>query len=78
MEFPKFKEQVKAGRLAAGYFLKGFSAAEASKVIEMMENGEFPVDDAVTKEIPLPRAGEALSDWCAAPRGVVKIMVTVA
>jgi threonine dehydrogenase-like Zn-dependent dehydrogenase len=54
------------------------SAGEFSEVIKMMEHGGFPVDNAVSREVPLKNAGEALAAWNADPRGVIKIMVAVA
>jgi len=44
-------------------------------VIEVLENGRFPVDDVVTKTVPLEEAGEALTAWNENPAEVTKIMV---
>jgi threonine dehydrogenase-like Zn-dependent dehydrogenase len=52
------------------------SAGEFSEVIEMLEAGRFPVNRAVTGEVPLSQAGEALAAWSADPEGVIKIMVS--
>jgi len=53
------------------------SAGEFSEVIKMMEHDDFPVDYAVSREVPLMKAGEALAAWNADPRGIIKIMVVV-
>ena len=45
------------------------------RVIEELEKGGFPVDDVVTRVIPLAQAGEALVDWNKDPNRVTKIMV---
>ena len=43
----------------------------------MLEKGDFPVDDVVTKVVSLEEAGQALADWNESPLGVTKIMVDV-
>ena len=47
------------------------------RVIEVLEKGDFPVDDVVTKVVSLEEAGQALADWNESPLGVTKIMVDV-
>jgi threonine dehydrogenase-like Zn-dependent dehydrogenase len=44
-------------------------------VIKYMETGVFPVDDVITKIVPLENAGEALSYWDRNTGKVSKIMV---
>ena len=46
-------------------------------VIKYLESGTFPVDDVVSRIVPLEKAGEALSDWAANTGKVTKIMVQV-
>ncbi|HUT28958.1 MAG TPA: zinc-binding alcohol dehydrogenase family protein [Sedimentisphaerales bacterium] len=45
------------------------------RVIEELEKGGFPVDDVVTRVVPLAEAGQALVDWNKDPNKVTKIMV---
>jgi threonine dehydrogenase-like Zn-dependent dehydrogenase len=45
------------------------------EVIAMLENGRFPVDAAISRTVPLDRAGEALAEWDRAPAQVTKILV---
>ncbi|MHC4623440.1 MAG: zinc-binding alcohol dehydrogenase family protein [Planctomycetota bacterium] len=47
------------------------------KVIEVLEKGGFPVDDVVTRVVPLEEAGQALVDWAQEPNKVTKIMVNM-
>ena len=47
------------------------------RVIEVLESGSFPVDDVVTKIVPLKEAGRALADWNENPLYVTKIMVNL-
>ncbi len=47
------------------------------EVIAMLEAGRFPVDDAVSHEVPLSEAPEILKAWSAAPAAFSKIMITV-
>lgn len=44
-------------------------------VIEELEKGRFPVDDVVTRVVPLEEADQALIDWNKDPNKVTKIMV---
>lgn len=46
-------------------------------VIRMLEAGTFPVDDVVTKVVPLAEAGEALRAWDANPAAFTKIIVNL-
>ncbi len=45
------------------------------RVIEVLEAGRFPVDDVITREVPLAEAGAALEDWAHDPGAVTKILV---
>jgi len=47
------------------------------KVIEVLEKGGFPVDDVVTKIVPLEEAGQVLAEWNENPADVTKIMVNM-
>ena len=47
------------------------------KVIEVLDKGGFPVDDVVTKIVPLEEAGQALAEWNENPADVTKIMVNM-
>jgi len=46
-------------------------------VIDMLEKGRFPVDECITKIVPLEEAPRALKQWEADPAAVTKIMVDV-
>ena len=48
------------------------------EVIAMLEDGRFPVDEAITRVVPLAEAGSALADWAAEPALVTKLLVDVA
>ena len=48
-----------------------------SDVITMLEQGRFPVDEVVTRTVPLSQAGAALKEWDANPAAVTKILVSV-
>ncbi|MFQ5809947.1 MAG: zinc-binding dehydrogenase [Armatimonadota bacterium] len=48
---------------------------EFPAVIEMLEAGNFPVDDMVTRVVPLADAGEALQTWADDPPAFSKILV---
>lgn len=45
------------------------------RVIEVLERGDFAVDDVVTKIVSLEEAGQTLADWNENPLDVTKIMV---
>lgn len=47
-------------------------------VIQMLENGAFPVEEAVTQIVPMSEVGEALQAWDENPAACTKIMVAVA
>jgi threonine dehydrogenase-like Zn-dependent dehydrogenase len=47
------------------------------RVIEVLEAGRFPVDDVITRIVPLQQAGQALEQWSERPAAVTKIMVQV-
>ena len=44
-------------------------------VIAMLGEKKFPVEEAISKIVPLQQAGEALADWSANPSGFSKILV---
>jgi 2-desacetyl-2-hydroxyethyl bacteriochlorophyllide A dehydrogenase len=46
-------------------------------VIAYLEQGTFPVDDVVTKVVPLSDAGRAFAAWSEDPRSVCKIHVEI-
>jgi threonine dehydrogenase-like Zn-dependent dehydrogenase len=46
-------------------------------VIRMLEQGRFPVDDAVSVVVPLDKAAESLAAWSAEPARYSKIMVSL-
>jgi len=46
-------------------------------VIKLLEDHAFPVDDVVTKIVPLDHAGQALAQWNQNPADVTKIMVDI-
>lgn len=52
--------------------------ADFDEVIAMLEQGLFPVEDAVSLVVPLEEAGDALQRWSARPASMRKIMVKVA
>jgi threonine dehydrogenase-like Zn-dependent dehydrogenase len=47
------------------------------RVIEVLERGGFPLDDVVTRVVPLAEAGQALVDWAEDPNKITKIMVDI-
>jgi threonine dehydrogenase-like Zn-dependent dehydrogenase len=47
------------------------------RVIEVLEKGGFPVDDVVTRVVPLAEAGQALVNWAEDPNKITKIMVDI-
>jgi threonine dehydrogenase-like Zn-dependent dehydrogenase len=46
-------------------------------VIQMLEQGTFPVDEVITRVYPLKDTGQALADWNANPPAFTKILVEV-
>ncbi|MHA8051639.1 zinc-binding alcohol dehydrogenase family protein [Aquirufa sp. ROCK-SH2] len=48
---------------------------EFPEVMDYLATGKFPVDQVVSKIVPLEKAGEALADWAKNPKGITKIMV---
>jgi len=44
-------------------------------VIQYLEAGRFPIDEVISKTVSIDDAGEALADWAADPKGIIKIMV---
>jgi threonine dehydrogenase-like Zn-dependent dehydrogenase len=46
-------------------------------VIEMLEQGRFPVDDAITKIVSLEQAPESLAAWSSDPACFSKIMISL-
>jgi len=47
------------------------------RVLRMLERGEFPVADVISRIVPLDEAGAALADWDKDPARVTKILVAV-
>jgi threonine dehydrogenase-like Zn-dependent dehydrogenase len=45
--------------------------------VEMLRQGRFPVDEAISHVFPFERAGEAFASWSAQPTGFRKILVEV-
>lgn len=48
-----------------------------ARVIRMLEAGTFPLDEIVTRVVPLSEAGQALREWDADPPAFKKILVQV-
>ena len=48
---------------------------EFPEVIQYLEQERFPVDEVISKTVPLENAGEALAQWASHPDGITKIMV---
>lgn len=46
-------------------------------VAAYLQNSPFPYSQVISKEVPLEKAGEALSDWAANPGSITKILVRV-
>lgn len=46
-------------------------------VLEMLEQGRFPVDEVITHVIPFDQAGEGLRQWDANPVAVTKMLVEI-
>jgi 2-desacetyl-2-hydroxyethyl bacteriochlorophyllide A dehydrogenase len=51
--------------------------ADFKAVIAYLERGTFPLDEVVTKVVPLAEAGPALADWSESPANVCKIHVDI-
>jgi threonine dehydrogenase-like Zn-dependent dehydrogenase len=47
------------------------------RVIEVLEKGDFPVEDVITKIVSLEEAEQALTKWNENPLAVTKIMVNI-
>jgi threonine dehydrogenase-like Zn-dependent dehydrogenase len=47
------------------------------QVIQVLETGRFPVDDVVTRIVPLEEAGDALAAWNENPAQVTRILVNM-
>ena len=47
------------------------------EVIQMLEAGRFPVEDAVSAVVPMDEAARMLGEWSAAPAKFTKIMVAI-
>lgn len=50
---------------------------EFPEVIQYLETGRFPIDEVISKTVSIDDAGEALANWAADPKGIIKIMVDV-
>jgi len=48
---------------------------EFPTVIDMLASGKFPVDEVVTRTVPIARAAAALAEWDANPAAVTRILV---
>ncbi len=48
-----------------------------TSVISLLEKGTFPINEVITKTVPLADAGKALADWDSAPSDFVKILVSL-
>jgi threonine dehydrogenase-like Zn-dependent dehydrogenase len=48
---------------------------EFPEVIQYLEEGKFPIDEVISKTVSIDDAGEALANWAADPKGIIKIMV---
>jgi threonine dehydrogenase-like Zn-dependent dehydrogenase len=46
-------------------------------VIRMLEDGGFPSEQVISKEVPLEQAGDALAQWSREPGRFTKIMVSL-
>lgn len=46
-------------------------------VIQLLESGKFPVDEVISRTVPLAGAGQALQDWSDQPQAFTKIHVTL-
>lgn len=44
-------------------------------VINMLQQGRFPVEATISKTVPLSEAGEALAGWSRSPESITKILV---
>ena len=53
------------------------TAEDFRAVVTMLETGEFPVDEVITRTVDLVGAGNALREWSEAPDRVIKIQVAV-
>lgn len=48
---------------------------EFPEVISYLESGQFPVEEVISRVVPIEEAGQALADWAQNAQGIVKIMV---
>ncbi|MFL0163336.1 zinc-binding alcohol dehydrogenase family protein [Aquirufa salirivi] len=48
---------------------------EFPAVIAYLESGGFPVEEVISRVVPIEDAGQALADWAENAQGIVKIMV---
>jgi threonine dehydrogenase-like Zn-dependent dehydrogenase len=51
------------------------TAGDFPRVIAMLEQGRFPVEQMISRVAPLDQAGNALADWDADPAAFTKILV---
>ena len=51
--------------------------ADFRRVMDMLEAGRFPVEEALTRSVPFDQAGEALKAWSDNPSVITKIQVVV-
>lgn len=48
---------------------------EFPAVIDLLCKKQFPVEETISRTVPLAEAGEALKDWCDSPQAFTKILV---
>ncbi|HZS55833.1 MAG TPA: zinc-binding alcohol dehydrogenase family protein [Bryobacteraceae bacterium] len=48
---------------------------EFPAVIELLRKKQFPVEETISRTVPMSEAGEALKNWCDAPQAFTKILV---
>jgi threonine dehydrogenase-like Zn-dependent dehydrogenase len=56
--------------LGSRNYLREFAA-----VIDLLCKRQFPVEDTISRTVPLAEAGEALKNWCDSPQAFTKILV---
>jgi threonine dehydrogenase-like Zn-dependent dehydrogenase len=44
-------------------------------VIDLLHKKQFPVEETISRTVPLSEAGEALKEWCDSPQAFTKILV---
>jgi threonine dehydrogenase-like Zn-dependent dehydrogenase len=64
------------GAVAASHF-PGALTEDFARVIQMLESGAFPVEQAVGTIVPLDQAPVILKQWSESPQRFTKIMVSL-